>query len=83
MIVRLCGSGGAYEAFPERSVKLDLKDVARSFKVVIQTPILLIVKDTFEVSIFKNGRLLIKNCSSLEKAEEQASKVYKKLFENS
>ena len=76
MIVRLCGSGGAFEALPEKQLKLDLKKIGKKLEVVIETPVLVIVKDRFEVSIFRSGKLLIKNCKVLQDAEKQAEKIY-------
>ncbi len=76
MIVRMCDSKGAFEAFPEKQIKLDLKNITKIFEVIIETPVLIIIKDKFEVSIFRDGKLLIKNCKSLEEAEEQARRVY-------
>ena len=81
MIVRRCSSKGAFEAFPEKQVKVDLSSLKNGFVVIVETPVLVIVKDVFEVSVFKDGKLLIKDCGSLEAAEEQAAKVYRKLFE--
>ncbi len=79
MIVRLCDTKGAYEALPEKEMKVNLKELKKKFTVLIETPILVIIKDSFEVSVFKNGRLLIKDCKLQERAEEQAKKVYEVL----
>lgn len=81
MIVRLCDTKGAYEALPEKQMKVDLSRLKNKFNIVIESPVIVIIKDEFEVSIFRNGKLLIKNCKSQEKAEEQARKVYAKLKE--
>ena len=81
MIVRLCNAKGAYEALPEKQVKVDLSSLKKRSSIIIESPIVVIIKDEFEVSVLRNGKLLIKNCKSQEKAEEQAKRVYEKLEE--
>ncbi len=79
MIVRKCSTKGAFEAFPEKDKFLDLKKLRTSYKLVADTPFLIIIKDKFEVTCFKTGRLLIKNCPTREEAEKQAVKIYRML----
>ena len=76
MIIRRCSTKGAFEAFPEKNVNLDLSRL-KSFKTIATTPFLVIIKDKYEVTCFKSGRLLIKNCPKKEDAEKQAKKLYK------
>ncbi|MBI5391435.1 hypothetical protein HZB00_00370 [Candidatus Woesearchaeota archaeon] len=76
MIVRLCGSKGAFEVLPEYQTRLDFNKLKREFKVVIETPQVLIIQDQFEVSCMKNGKLLIKKCINQVDAEQQAKKIY-------
>lgn len=78
MIIRKCSTKGAFEAFPEKNIQLDLSKL-KSFKAIATTPFLVIIKDKFEVTCFKTGRLLIKNCANKGDAEKQAVKIYKKL----
>ena len=80
MIVRRCSSKGAFEALPEKQVRIDLVSLKKKFSVLVETPVLVIIKDQFEVSVFRDGKLLIKQCDSQEKAEEQAKRIYEKLF---
>ena len=79
MIVRLCSSGGAYEVIPDKQLKINLSKLKDKFEIVVETPSVVIIKDKFEVSIFKNGKLLIKRCNDKEKAEEQAKTIYQRL----
>ncbi len=76
MIVRLCGNKGAFEVLPEKRMSIDFTKLKKSFKVVIETPQVLIIQDKFEVSCMKNGKLLIKKCLEKADAEQQAMKIY-------
>lgn len=80
MIVRKCSTKGAFEALPENNKQLDLDKIRANklkFKIIADTPFVIIIQDKFEVSCFKNGKLLIKNCNKKEDAEKQAKKIYK------
>ena len=76
MIVRKCSTKGAFDAFPENSKQMDLDKIRKSkFQIVADTPFLVIIKNKFEVSCFKSGKLLIKNCTKKE-AEKQAKVIF-------
>lgn len=80
MIIRKCSTKGAFEALPENNKQLDLEKIRNKknkFKIIADTPFVIIIQDKFEVSCFKNGKLLIKNCNNKEDAEKQAKKIYK------
>lgn len=80
MIVRKCSTKGAFEALPENHKQLDLEKIRKSkFKIIADTPFVVIIQDKFEVSCFKNGKLLIKSCKNIKNAEKQAEKLYKLL----
>lgn len=85
MIIRKCSTKGAFEALPENNRQLDLnklRNLAKlknQIKIIADTPFVIIIQDKFEVSCFKNGKLLIKNCNKKEDAEKQAKKLYKLL----
>lgn len=79
MIIRKCSTKGAFEAFPEKDKFLNIKKLRTLYKTIADTPFLVIIKDKFEVTCFKTGRLLIKNCPNKEDAEKQAVKIYKKM----
>ena len=79
MIIRRCASKGAFEAIPEKPVSLDLNKIKSKYKVIADLPILIIIKyRDFEVTCFKNGKLMIKNCDSREKAEEVVREIMKR-----
>ena len=76
MIVRVCATKGAFEVLPEKKMSLDFGKLKERFQILIETPMVLIVKDNFEVSCKKNGNLIIKYCPLREDAEKQALRIY-------
>jgi adenylyltransferase/sulfurtransferase len=75
----LCGSNTA-NVNPQKPSTLDLNKVgqrlAQRFKILLATPIVLVFDyENHEVSIFKRGRMLIKNVES----EADAIRVYKEI----
>ena len=79
MIIKRCSSKGAFQAIPEKPAKLDLDRIKSKYEVLADLPILIIIRlRNFEVTCFKNGKLMIKNCDSKEKAEEVVEEIMKK-----
>ena len=76
MIVRVCATKGAFEVLPEKKMSLNFVALKKKFVILIETPLVIIMKDTFEVSCKKNGILLVKHCDNAKDAEEQARKIY-------
>ena len=75
MIIKKCQSGGAYIVRTEEKVEFDFEDISKKFKTLAKTPVLIIVKDKFEITVYKNGKLMIK-CETEKEAEEQAQKIF-------
>lgn len=76
-ILKRCSGKGAFEAVPKKDLNIDFSKVKRMFKVIASTPVVMLVefKDC-EISCFKNGRLLIKNCKDMESAGKAARGFY-------
>lgn len=75
----LCGSNTA-NVNPERPMSLDLdeltKSIGKAHKILLTTPMLMVFDyEGHEVSVFKKGRMLIKNVAT----EEEALTVYRKV----
>ena len=75
-----CRARAAFEFIPKKNVKLDMPATAIAMKranfiLEADTPVILIVKvDEFPVSIFKNGKILVretKDCVTAELAVEK------------
>ena len=77
MIVRRCTTKGAFEAVPERPLNLDLKKIKGKYISIADLPILIIIKyQSYEITCYKNGKLIIRNCLVKEDAEKIAEKIY-------
>ena len=76
-IVRRCSTKGAFEAIPERSMNLNLDKIKSKYETIADLPILIIIKcENYEVTCYKNGKLVIRKCDSKEDAEKISEKIY-------
>jgi len=74
LITKACSTKGAFEV--KSNKKLDFKDIEKRFKVLVDTPVLIIIKvKNKEVTVTKN-KILVKNCN-----KEQATKIGKIVYE--
>ena len=72
-----CKTKATYSAKLRKKGKLDLKKIAKEFKVVMETPILLVLKvEGIEVIAHSYGELLFKNCEDTEFMEKVAKGIY-------
>ncbi len=77
MLIKKCKTGGAFEALPEKQFNLDLNKIKSKFKIVSNLSMLIIVRcQGYDVTCYKNGKLLIKNCEDEIKAEKIAGEIY-------
>ena len=83
--LKICKSKGAYEAIPTKNTKLDLdalekKLMSAGYKIICNAKVMLIVEDKCEVSIFPNGRLLLK--TNLENQARESAEIVYELIQN-
>ena len=70
-----CKTKAAYSA--KLNKKLNLSKIKEKFSVVLETPILLVIKvDDIEIIVHSYGELLFKNCEDVELMKKIADKVY-------
>ena len=85
-ILKVCSSKGAFEAIPKKNIKLDLdavemKLIQTGYRIICNAKVILIIEYQCEVSIFSNGRLLLK--TGLEnRAKECADTIYELILEH-
>lgn len=84
LIVKPCTSGKAFDVRPAKRLSLDLSDVSAALKepfdVRVSTPhVLFIACDSLEITLYKTGRLLVKNAKTAQDAEKAASMLYSAL----
>ena len=77
LIVKKCGSGGAFEAIYPK--KIDLKKLKKHFETIVDVPDLIIIKTDYEITIYKNGKMLIKGCESMANAKKEYEKIWEYL----
>lgn len=76
-VLKRCSSKGAFEAIPKKNLNLDFDKINKKFKVMVFTPVVVLIKIRgCDMSCFKNGKLLIKNCKDKENAEKVAKDFY-------
>jgi len=78
MLIKKCKLGGAYEAYPQE--KIDLNNVKDNFEIITLLPVLAVIK--FEnkiITIYKHGKIIIKDCETEEEARKITEGVILKL----
>lgn len=77
MIVRRCSTRGAFEVIPEKNMQLNLNKIKSKYETIADLPILVLIKyENYEVTCYKNGKLIIRKCDVKEEAEKIAEKIY-------
>lgn len=77
MIIRRCATRGAFEAIPEKNMNLNLVKIKSKYQTIADLPILVIIKfNDFEITCYKNGKLIIRKCDVKEEAEKIAERIY-------
>ncbi len=76
-ILAKCKTKATYSAKLKQKGKLDLQKIKNKFTIVMETPILLVIKiDSLEVIVHSHGELLFKNCTDTKLMEQLAEKIY-------
>ncbi len=81
----LCGTN-TVNVNPPKELNLNLraasKILGKHHRIVVKSPLVLVFsRDSVEVSLFKNGRMLIKNVSNEEQAEKASVEILKVLHQ--
>lgn len=72
-----CKTKATYSAKLRQKGKLDLKKVKEKFEIIMETPILLVIKvEGVDVIVHEHGELLFKNCEDIELMERIAKEIY-------
>jgi len=80
-LIEGCSSSVALEAIPKKSFSFDLKAIAEKLEsnginLEINTPVVLIFNfNGFPVSLYKHGKIIIKNIQEEEKFKELLKKL--------
>ena len=80
-----CSRGNAYEFFPKKAVKVDMKAAAEAlggFDIEMESKFLILLTvDGKTVSVFHSGKVMVRGERDEEKARKTAEKVLKRLKE--
>jgi len=72
-----CKTRAAYSAKPNKNIKLDLSKLKEEYEMLIDTPILVVVKhDDKEIIVHSYGEIIFKEMEDEEKMTELAKKIY-------
>ncbi|PIN87708.1 hypothetical protein COV12_02390 [Candidatus Woesearchaeota archaeon CG10_big_fil_rev_8_21_14_0_10_32_24] len=72
-----CKTKAAYSAKLPKRVKLDLTAISKKFNVILETPILLVIKEQgIEIIVHSYGELMFKECEDIILMKKIAKKVY-------
>ena len=72
-----CKTKAAHSAKLLQKGKLDLSKIKKKFEIIMETPILLVVKtEAGETIVHSHGEILFKKCTDMELMESIAKKIY-------
>lgn len=80
-----CSAKKSVEAIPQRELKLDMHEIADQLEQAglrveaVTTLFILFEFSGMQLTLFNNGKVLVKNVKEPEKAEEVAKRVYELL----
>lgn len=72
--VKLCKTKAVYST--KNQIDLDFDKIRNNFKVVEDTPIVMVIDEEGEIIVHKHGELLFKELRDTEKIKLIAEKVY-------
>jgi len=72
-----CKTKAAYSAKLKQQQTLDLKNIAQKYMVILETPILLVLKEQgVEIIVHRYGEIMFKNCDNVAFMEKAAQQIY-------
>lgn len=73
-----CKTKAAYSAKLKQQGKLDLIKIKNHYEILMETPILLVIKTAAgEVIVHAHGELLFKKCTDTDLMEKVAEEIYR------
>jgi len=72
-----CKTKAAFSAKLKNPKKLDLNKIKAKYEVILETPILLVIKvNEVEIVVHGHGELLFKKCEDVEWMEKISKEIY-------
>ena len=80
LFFKLCSDHLSIEAIPKRKLKVDLSKLREGvdeFRVMVWTPHFVVIKGLRgeEITLRKDGRMIVRNCGSEARAQAAANRV--------
>jgi adenylyltransferase/sulfurtransferase len=75
--VQKCKTRKGWSAKPAKNIKLNLADIRKKYKVVMDTPILLVIDHEGEIIVHDYGELLFKDMKDEAKIRKVSEEIYK------
>ena len=73
-----CKTKAAHSAKLLQKGKLDLSKIKKKYELIMETPILLVVKtEAGETIVHSHGEILFKKCTDMNLMEQLAKEIYK------
>jgi adenylyltransferase/sulfurtransferase len=74
--VQKCKTRKGWSAKPRRNIRLDLDSIKKRFKVILDTPILLVIDHEGEIVVHDYGELLFKELNDERRIKEISDEIY-------
>ena len=74
--INLCKTKSAFSVKPDKRINLDLSKIKNKFKVIVDTPILIIIDNEGEIIVHKHGELVFKQIKDEDKIKKIAQEIY-------
>jgi hypothetical protein len=72
-----CKTKAAFQAKLKKKQKLNLKKIKEKYEIVLETPILLVIKiNDIEIIVHEFGELMFKKCEDVAWMEKVAKEIY-------
>lgn len=72
-----CKTRAAYSAKLNQKGKIDLEKIKQKYSVVLETPILVMIKvKRIEIIVHGHGELIFKSCEKVDWMEKTAEEIY-------
>lgn len=73
-----CKTRAAYSAKLNQKGKIDLEKIKAKYQVILETPILVVIKiNNIEIIVHGHGELIFKSCEKVDWMEKMAEEIYR------
>lgn len=77
LIIKKCTDRGGYSVKQEPLRNLNLNKIKKHFKTLIETPVVLVIREKYEIIVHNYGELIFKDANNIKDIEKIAKRIYK------